>query len=151
MTSEQTAKLLEAAREAARNSYSPYSKFAVGAALLSDDGTVITGCNVENASFGLTNCAERTAIFKAVSEGRRSFLALAVAGGCAGAPATPCGACRQVIAEFCSEDMPVICVPLEGDDVLEFTAGELLPHGFDFVSGDPDKNACTGKGEFKNG
>lgn len=126
----EAAALVEAARAAAANSYSPYSHYAVGAALLAADGAVYTGCNVENASYGLTNCAERTAIFKAVGDGRRRFRAIAVAGGEAGAPATPCGACRQVIAEFCAPDMPVLCAALDGGDVREFTAGELLPHGF---------------------
>ena len=151
MTSGQAEKLLAAAKEVARNSYSPYSKYAVGAALLADDGTVITGCNVENASYGLTNCAERTAIFKAVSEGRRSFRAIAIAGGRAGSPATPCGACRQVIAEFCSPEMPVICGSLDGGDMLEFTAGGLLPSGFDFGSDYAVEHACKGKGRYRNG
>ena len=106
--------LVAAARAAAARAYAPYSKYRVGAALLADDGTVFAGCNVENASYGLTNCAERTALFKAVSEGRRSFRALAIVGGTAKAPALPCGACRQALAEFCAPDMPVAVAPLRG-------------------------------------
>ena len=98
-------KLEAAARAAARLSYSPYSHYPVGAALLAEDGVVVTGCNIENASYGLTNCAERTAVFKAVSEGRRQFAALVIAGG-TDTPAYPCGACRQVLSEFCAPACP---------------------------------------------
>ncbi|NLB70309.1 MAG: cytidine deaminase [Lentisphaerae bacterium] len=129
---EKLGELICVARKAARNSYSPYSSYPVGAAMLTSDGKIFTGCNVENASYGLTNCAERTAVFKAVSEGKRKFIALAIVGGSAENPATPCGACRQVLTEFCSPDMPVICSGLEGDKTLEFTVGELLPHSFLF-------------------
>lgn len=122
-------KLAEAAREAAARAYAPYSNFKVGAALLAEDGRVFTGCNVENASYGLTNCAERTALFKAVSEGVTRFRALAIAGG-GDAPATPCGACRQALAEFCQPDMPIRCVTLDGAKALDFTLGELLPGAF---------------------
>ncbi len=120
-----------AARDAARHSYSPYSHFAVGAALLAEDGSVITGCNVENASYGLTNCAERTAVFKAVSEGHRRFAALVVAGG-TDTPATPCGACRQVLSEFCPPDMPVHIVTLPDTPAatISTTMAGLLPFAF---------------------
>ena len=103
--------LVALAEQARERSYCPYSRFAVGAALLCADGTVFTGCNIENAAFGPSVCAERTAIFKAVSEGRRDFAALAVAGGPAGIPVErecpPCGVCRQVLREFCADDFPV--------------------------------------------
>lgn len=121
--------LAEMARKAADSAYAPYSRYKVGAALLADDGRVFTGCNIENASYGLTNCAERTAIFKAVSEGVRRFRAIAIAGG-DDEPATPCGACRQVLAEFCGPETPVMCVALSGDAVREYTLGELLPGVF---------------------
>jgi len=91
--------LMAAAEQARRASYSPYSKFAVGAALLTKSGRVVSGCNVENSSFGLACCAERTAVFKAVSEGEREFVAIAVTAG-AGQCSAPCGACRQVLHEF---------------------------------------------------
>ena len=103
--------LVALAEQARERSYCPYSGFAVGAALLCADGTVFTGCNIENAAFGPSVCAERTAIFKAVSEGHRDFKALAVAGGTAGRPVEhecpPCGVCRQVLREFCADDFPV--------------------------------------------
>ena len=111
--------------------YAPYSGYHVGAALLCADGTVYTGCNVENASYGATNCAERTAIFKAVSEGRRDFTALAVCGGKDGiitGAFPPCGICRQVMAEFCGGDFPVYLVNESGYDTL--TLAQLLPRGF---------------------
>ncbi len=105
------AELLDLARRAAANSYSPSPRSPGGAALEGADGTVFTGCNIENAAFGPSVCAERTAIFKAVSEGRRDFAALAVAGGPAGSPVErecpPCGVCRQVLREFCADDFPV--------------------------------------------
>ncbi len=121
--------LLELARAAAARSYSPYSHFPVGAALECEDGTVFTGCNIENASYGLTNCAERTAVFKAVSEGATHFKAIAIAGG-VGDVAMPCGACRQVLAEFCLPDAPVRCVSLDGAITKDFTVGGLLPGVF---------------------
>ncbi len=120
--------LLEQSKIARENAYVPYSKFQVGAALLAEDGTVFHGCNIENASYGLTNCAERTAIFKAVSEGVKTFKAIAIVADTEG-PCSPCGACRQVIAEFCEGDMPVYLTNLKGD-VLETTVGELLPGAF---------------------
>ena len=97
--------------KAAENSYSPYSGFRVGAALLTADGRIFTGCNIENASFSLTNCAERTAVFKAVSEGVRDFRAIAVAGSSSGdfsKRCVPCGACLQVLREFCGDDFVII-------------------------------------------
>ena len=121
--------LSRTAIEASNRAYAPYSKFRVGAALLAEDGRVFTGCNVENASFGLTNCAERTAVFKAVSEGATRFKAIAIAGG-VGDVAMPCGACRQVLAEFCPPEAPVRCVSLDGAITKDFTVGELLPGVF---------------------
>ena len=121
--------LARMAIEASERAYAPYSKFKVGAALLAEDGRVFTGCNVENASYGLTNCAERTAVFKAVSEGVTRFKAIAIAGG-VGDVAMPCGACRQVLAEFCPPEMPVRCVTLDGAVARDFTIGELLPGVF---------------------
>lgn len=103
--------LFEKAVKAAENSYSKYSGFRVGAALLTDDGEVFTGCNIENASFSLTICAERTAIFKAISEGRNNFKAIAVAGSSGkdfSVPCVPCGACLQVISEFCGNDFNIV-------------------------------------------
>lgn len=120
--------LLEASISAREKAYVPYSKFPVGAALLTKDGEVIQGCNIENASFGLTNCAERTAIFKAVSEGKKEFVAIAVSGDTEG-PVSPCGACRQVLAEFCEPNMPVYLTNLKGN-VLETTVAQLLPGAF---------------------
>lgn len=130
--------LINAALGARNNSYCPYSKYAVGAALLavSPDGreTVITGCNVENSSYGATNCAERTAIFKAVSEGMVDFKAIVITGGHKGeAPADfayPCGVCRQVMSEFCNGDFKII-VARSIADYKVFTLSELLPMAFD--------------------
>lgn len=120
--------LMEQAKVARQTAYVPYSKFKVGAALLTKDGTVFHGCNIENASFGLTNCAERTAIFKAVSQNEREFAAIAIVADTEG-PCSPCGACRQVIAEFCAPTMPVYLTNLKGD-VLETTIEALLPGAF---------------------
>ena len=124
-------KLMQLAQEARKNSYSPYSHFRVGAALLTKSGKIYTGCNVENASFSATNCAERTAIFKAVSEGEREFVALSIVGGREGETAdfcAPCGICRQVIAEFCGKDFTII---LGNEEKYQtFTLGELLPYSF---------------------
>ncbi|WP_017152244.1 cytidine deaminase [Bacillus bingmayongensis] len=108
--------------------YIPYSKFPVGAALVTKDGKIYTGCNIENASYGLCNCAERTAIFKAVSEGERDFSYLVITGKTDG-PISPCGACRQVIAEFCEPKMPVLLTNLKGDE-KEVTVEQLLPGAF---------------------
>ena len=116
--------------EAKKNSYSPYSYFSVGAALLCEDGDVFTGVNVENVSFGLTNCAERTAFFKAISEGKRSFSAIAIAGGDSFLP--PCGACRQVMCEFCEKDFKVIFVKNKDEFIIK-TLEEILPFSFSEV------------------
>jgi cytidine deaminase len=126
------ANLLDAAFDARMRAYAPYSKFLVGAALLTEDGTIIPGCNVENASFGATNCAERTAIFAAVSRGHRKFRALAVVGDL-DTPITPCGICRQVLAEF-GRDTIIVCSNLRRDTMVT-TVGALLPGAFDFEKG----------------
>ncbi len=121
--------LMELYREAVKaseNSYSPYSHFPVGAAILTDDGSIVRGANVENRSYGLTNCAERTAAFKAVSEGKRIFKAIAIAAPKADYPVGPCGACRQVLTEFADNDTPVIFGSRE-DNVVVHTLGELYP------------------------
>jgi cytidine deaminase len=119
--------LLDHAHKATKNSYAPYSRFRVGAALLTADGEVITGCNVENASYGLSNCAERTAIFKAVSNGKRDFKAIAVVSNKLN-PVYPCGACRQVLREF----NPNIRIVLEGKRGRPITTllNKLLPESF---------------------
>lgn len=121
--------ILSAARAAAKSAYCPYSRFPVGAAVLAEDGRIFAGANVENASYGLTLCAERAALAQAVNAGCRRFRALAV---CAGSrtPATPCGACRQMLAEFCADSMPVLCAALRGRAVIRTTVGRLLPHAF---------------------
>jgi cytidine deaminase len=118
--------LLSRARAAARFTYSPYSAFPVGAALLCADGTVITGANVENRSFGLSNCAERSALFAAVSQGKHDFIAIAVCCAASDVPVPPCGACRQVLSEFCPPDMPVYYAGRQ-EGHLSVTLGELLP------------------------
>ncbi len=120
--------LLEESKIAREKAYVPYSQFKVGAALLGENGTVYHGCNIENAGYSMTNCAERTAFFKAVSEGVKEFKALAIVADTEG-PCSPCGACRQVMAEFCSQDMPVYLTNLKGD-VQQTTVGELLPGAF---------------------
>lgn len=121
-------KLIAESKKARDKAYVPYSNFPVGAALVAEDGTVYHGCNIENSAYSMTNCAERTAFFKAVSEGVHAFKALAVVGDTEG-PVSPCGACRQVIAEFCEGAMPVYLTNLKGD-VLETTVAELLPGAF---------------------
>ena len=118
--------LIEIARQYRENAYTPYSHFKVGAAVLTASGKVYGGCNIENSSYGLTNCAERTAIFKAVSEGEREFAALAVIADTDG-PCSPCGACRQVIADF---RIPRIIMGNLKGDVKNMTLGELLPFAF---------------------
>ncbi|GBG96390.1 cytidine deaminase [Lactococcus termiticola] len=120
--------LSQSAREALERAYVPYSHFPVGAAFLTKSGQVIQGCNIENASFGLSNCAERTAIFKAISEGITDFEALAVYGE-TDEPISPCGACRQVISEFCPGDMPVYLVSKDLS-IKETSVAELLPYSF---------------------
>ncbi len=124
-------KLIEMAKEAMTHSYDPYSGFKVGAALLCADGRVYCGCNIENASFTPTICAERTAFFKAVYDGHRDFTAIAVCGGKDGVITgafPPCGVCRQVMREFCGDDFTVYMVTPEGYE--EVTLGQLLPHSF---------------------
>ncbi|NLR74984.1 cytidine deaminase [Leeia aquatica] len=122
--------LVEAARLAREGAYVPYSRFQVGAALRTRDGRVFTGCNIENASYPLCNCAERTALFSAIAAGMRpgEVAELAVIGDTEG-PISPCGACRQVMLELCAPDTPVILANL-GDARLVTTVGELLPFGF---------------------
>lgn len=120
--------LLQKAKEARELAYAPYSNFKVGAALLSEDGKIFTGCNIENAAYGPSNCAERTAIFKAVSEGVRCFSALAVIGDTDG-PISPCGVCRQVMAEFFKPDTPIFLGNLHGACV-ETTVEKILPRAF---------------------
>lgn len=133
MTAEQERSLALAALRARANAYAPYSHWTVGAALLTAEGDVIPGCNVENAAYGPTNCAERTALFAAVAQGKRRFAVLAVAGGPEGeTPAAfcpPCGVCRQALAEFCGQEFPVLFVKGEGE-VQRHTLGELLPFSF---------------------
>ncbi|GAA0482152.1 cytidine deaminase [Alkalibacterium indicireducens] len=120
--------LIKEATDMLDKAYVPYSKFPVGAALSTKDGQIFTGCNIENASYPLTNCAERTAMFKAVSEGQRSFDYLVVTGNTEG-PISPCGACRQVLVEFCEPNMPVLLTNKKGK-VKETTVSELLPGAF---------------------
>lgn len=118
--------LMKHAKDALENAYAPYSNFFVGAALLTESGKIYKGCNIENASYGATNCAERTAIFKAVSEGERKFSMIAVAAK-DGTTAFPCGICLQVMNEF----MPQAKVILEVDGEIQvFSLAQLLPHGF---------------------
>ena len=129
MTPEQ---LIDLAKDAMTRAYTPYSGFKVGAALLCADGTVYQGCNIENASFTPTVCAERTAVFKAVSEGKREFTALAVCGGKDGVITgicPPCGVCRQVLREFCRDDFPVY-LALPAGKYETRTMAQLLPDSF---------------------
>lgn len=134
MTEEQKRILVEKALEARRFSYAPYSDFRVGAALLAKNGQVITGCNIENAAYSPSNCAERTAVFKAVSEGIREFEAIAIVGG----PgeelpqeiAAPCGVCRQVLLEFCNAKEFQVLLGKGDKTWQEYTLEELLPLGF---------------------
>ena len=123
--------LMRLAEDVRAYSYTPYSGFAVGAALLTKSGKVYTGCNIENASYTPTICAERTAVFKAVSEGEREFAAIAVIGGPAGEKGrfcAPCGVCRQVLREFCELDFRILLGSV--DKVQAYTLGELLPTSF---------------------
>lgn len=126
-------KLIQLALEARKMAYVPYSHYTVGAALLTEDGEIYCGCNIESASYGATNCAERTAFFKAISEGKRNFSAIAIAGGMEGEEpkkyAYPCGICRQVIKEFVKDDFRII-VARSLTDYKEYTLSELLPFGF---------------------
>jgi cytidine deaminase len=127
MNEEMKGRLLDHAKQARERAYVPYSGFKVGAALVTKDGRIYDGCNIENASYGLSNCAERTAIFKAISEGVEEIEAIAVVADTA-SPVPPCGACRQVIAEF-NPKMRVILSNLQGN-VAEYTIDELLPGAF---------------------
>ena len=121
-------KLIEEAKAAMEKAYVPYSNFKVGAALLTNDGKIYQGCNIENAAYSVTNCAERTALFKAFSEGERNFSVLAVVADTE-RPVPPCGACRQVISELCPKDMKVVLTNLQGI-VREYNVEELLPGAF---------------------
>ena len=125
--------LISRALEARKNAYAPYSDFRVGAALLSDSGGIYTGCNIENSAYTPTNCAERTAFFKAVSEGVRSFRAICIAGGPGERepekPCPPCGVCRQVMLEFCGPDFEVI-LAVNGQQYEVYTLDRLAPLGF---------------------
>ena len=123
--------LINKALEAMSASYSPYSDFKVGAALLCEDGTVYTGCNIENAAFSPTCCAERVAIFKAISEGKNKFSAIAVVGGKEGRIdgfCSPCGVCRPVMAEFCGKDFKIYM--FDGKDEKVYSLEDLLPESF---------------------
>ena len=126
-------KMIDLAIEQLNFSYTPYSHFKVGAALLTKDGKLYGGCNIENAAYGPTNCAERTAFFKAVSEGERRFAAICIVGGKEGVLteyAAPCGVCRQVMMEFCDPDTFRIILATSREQYEIFTLGELLPMGF---------------------
>lgn len=133
MTKEQREALIAAAFQAREKAYVPYSHYAVGAAVLTPQGRIYTGCNIENASYGATVCAERTAIFRAVSEGERSITGIAITGGREGeAPedfAYPCGICRQVLKEFAGEELTVL-VAKSQREYEAYTLEALLPHGF---------------------
>ena len=125
-------KLIDCAIEAMKTSYSPYSSFKVGAALLCKNGKIFTGVNIENASFSATNCAERTAFFKAVSEGEKEFLSIAVVGGKNGEIVdycAPCGVCRQVMAEFCDKDFEILL--FNGENIKKYTLDDIFPISFE--------------------
>ena len=125
-------KLIDMAKEAMMHAYAPYSGYKVGAALLCADGTVYGGCNIENASYSPTNCAERTAFFKAVYDGHRDFVAIAVVGGKDGVITgafPPCGVCRQVMREFCTDDF-MIYVGGKDDSYQALTLAQILPYSF---------------------
>lgn len=124
--------LIELAVNAAGNSYSPYSHFRVGAALLCDDGSVYLGCNIENSAYSATVCAERTAIFKAISDGKRGFQKIAVVGGEDGLlekQCAPCGVCLQVMSEHCDANRFVVLLA-DNEGIHEYTLGEMLPYAF---------------------
>lgn len=127
--------LIQAAQAAAKNAYAPYSGYRVGAAALGEDGRIYTGCNVENASYGLTNCAERGALFCMISSGCKHFIAMAVAAQGTAAP-WPCGACRQVMAELCRDETALVLVCGADGVVQESSAGALLPAAFS-LKGEP--------------
>jgi cytidine deaminase len=121
--------LIKRAKQARENAYVPYSKFKVGASVLNSDGEVYVGCNIENASYGLSNCAERTAIFKAVSNGKRDLKAIAIVADVEEGLCMPCGACRQVMAEFMDNEGVVICANTDGDYKI-YTVEDMLPGAF---------------------
>ena len=126
-------KLFLEAVAARENAYTPYSHFQVGAALLAESGKIYLGCNIENAAYTPTNCAERTAFFKAISEGERKFVAIAIAAGPKGGPlalTSPCGVCRQVMMEFCDPETICIIMGTEQEQLKIYTLKELLPLGF---------------------
>lgn len=120
--------LIEKANEALKNAYAPYSGFKVGAALLCDNGKIYTGCNIENASYGATLCAERVALSKALSEGERDFTAICIVSDPSKSPCYPCGICRQALSEHCDGDFKIILQ--NGSSIEIFTLTSLLPHGF---------------------
>lgn len=120
--------IIEAASAAREKAYAPYSNYPVGAAVLAESGHIYAGCNIENASYGLTICAERVALSSAIAAGERAFLGLAIAGG-DGMPSMPCGACRQFIAEWADEGFPITVVSAQGQR-QDLTLGDLLPHAF---------------------
>lgn len=125
--------LFKYAKDAMKNSYAPYSNYNVGAALLCKNGNIYKGCNIENASYSLTNCAERTALFSALANGENEFEAICIVGGKNGEItdyAMPCGACRQVLAEFCDADFKVL-IGANENDIKEYKLCELLPFSFD--------------------
>ncbi len=133
LTKELEQKLMSTAIEYRKRSYSPYSGFQVGAALLAADGQIFGGCNIENAAFGPTNCAERTALFKAVSEGVRDFTAIAIVGGKAEGElefCSPCGVCRQALVEFCDPKSFVVYLGTSTEDYKGYLLEELLPYSF---------------------
>ncbi len=142
LTADSIRELIKAAIEARRKSYSPYSHYQVGAALLTADGQIVTGCNIENAAYGPSNCAERTAFFKAVSEGMREFTAIAIVGSLEGEELTqyayPCGVCRQVMREFCEPERFRIIVAKSEEDYRVMTLAALLPESFG------PENLCDG-------
>ena len=123
--------LIELAIKAREKAYAPYSRFRVGAVLLGKSGKTYGGCNVENTSYGATNCAERTAVFKAVSEGEKEFSAIAIVGGkdCLAERCVPCGICRQVLAEFCDGDFRIVLG--NGESFKSYSLSELLPYSFE--------------------
>lgn len=133
MDKEQILQLIDIATGMLARSYAPYSHYHVGAALLTRGGTIYTGCNIENAAYTPSNCAERTAFFKAISEGEREFAAIAIVGGPNGHPASyaqPCGVCRQVMMEFCDPETFIIIVAIDEEHYEVHTLAELLPRGF---------------------
>lgn len=126
-------KLLNIARNMREKSYCPYSKFSVGCALLTKDGSIYTGANIENSSFSATVCAERVAFFKAISENKRDFSAIAIVGARVGEepkePCFPCGVCRQVMSEFCNKDFKIYL--LSDENILEYSLSSLIPYAFE--------------------